>query len=303
MKINRRLQNISLIAVAGLAFIGLILGTFLDRQITNRMGDYDNVFGIAFTALGPILTLAFGVFAGATLFFMPKIKNKTWDIVFRVIGAFAIIGFVFAQIKEGKAYADPEFLVMQKERSTWIALIIVLISLIDLAIVLFTKIWIKKMDTKVLIQVCLMIIAIIVIYFVVCEAIKYMASRPRPRVLDQGRLYFKQWYEWKPFAAFKEEYDDCKSFVSGHAANAGCLVTILPLIATLNKRENNEMIQILTSVIGALFVFVVAFSRIIAKAHWLSDVMGGILVSCGIQALVINLTPYILKKTEKPAEE
>ena len=152
------------------------------------------------------------------------------------------------------------------------------------------------MDERSLLFVCLMIIAIIVVYFVACEGVKYIASRPRPRNLDAEFNGFKQWYQFDPFNALKAGSKDDKSFVSGHSANAATLITILPLVANLNKRENNNLIQILCIVIGALFAFVVAFSRIIAKAHWMTDVMGGILLSCGIQALGLNVKAFEFKK-------
>lgn len=294
MKLNKRLQNIALIIIAGIALIGFIIGTFLDTKITGKMGNSDNLFAIIFTAFGPVLTLAFGVFAGATLFFMPKVPSKKADILLRVLGGVAVLGFAAAQIKEGLAWV--KFPRMEAEASTYKALIIVFTSLIDLGIVLFSRIWVKKMDERSLLFVCLMIIAIIVVYFVACEGVKYIASRPRPRNLDAEFNGFKQWYQFDPFNALKAGSKDDKSFVSGHSANAATLITILPLVATLNKRKNNDLIQILCIVIGALFAFVVAFSRIIAKAHWMTDVMGGILLSCGIQALGLNVKGFEFKK-------
>lgn len=296
MKLNRKIQNIGFIVIGSLALIGFVIGSFLDQKITGKMGDYNNLMGIIFTAFGPVITLAFGVLAGSTLFFMPKLENKTLNIVFRIIGAVGVLGFAFSQIKEGLEWVD--FPRMQAEASTYKALIIVFIALIDLAIILFSRIWVNKMDQNALVFVCLMIIGIILVYFVACEAIKYFASRPRPRIIDQGLHEFKQWYQFKPFAAFKDEYDDCKSFVSGHTANAACLVTILPLVASLSKREYNKWIQILTITIGGLFVFVVAFSRIIARAHFMTDVMGGIILSIGIQAIAVNVKAFEFKKQQ-----
>ena len=294
MKINRKIQNFGLIIIGGLALIGLIIGTFLDRQITAKMGDSNNLFGIILTAFAPVLTLAFGVLAGALLFFMPKIEHKTLNIVFRVIGGLAVLGFIFSQIKEGLEWV--EFPRMESEAATYKALIIVFISILDLAIILFSRIWVNKMDQKALLYGCLMVIAIIVVYFVACEGVKYIASRPRPRNLDAEFNGFKQWYQFNPFGAFHSELKDQKSFVSGHTANAACLITILPFVASMTKRENDNRIQIMTIVIGGLFTFVVAFSRIIARAHWMSDVMGGILLSCTIQALAINVKPFEFKK-------
>ncbi len=290
------MQNFGLIIVGSLAFIGLIIGSFLDRQITTKMGNSNNLFGIIFTALGPVLTLAFGVLAGSLLFFMPKNENKKLTVALRIIGAVAVVAFTFSQIKEGIEWV--QFPRMQEQASTYKVLIIVLTSLIDLAIILFSRIWVEKMDYKAMIYGSVMIIAIILVYFVACEGVKYIASRPRPRVLDFEYNGFKQWFEFNPFAAFKSEYKDYKSFVSGHTANAACLITILPFVSSMTKRENDNRIQIMCIIIGALFTFVVAFSRIIARAHWMTDVMGGILLSCGIQALAINVKPFNFKKAQ-----
>ena len=298
MKINRKIQNIGLIVVGSVAFIGLIIGSFLDRQITTKMGDSNNLFGIIFTAFGPVLTLAFGVLAGSLLFFVPKNEeHKKLTIAFRVIGALAVVGFIFSQIKEGLEWV--EFPRMQERASTYKVLIIVFTSLLDLAIILFSRIWVEKMDYKAMIYGSIMIIAIILVYFVACEGIKYIASRARPRVLDFEYNGFRQWFQFDPFLAFKSEYKDYKSFVSGHTANAATLITILPFVAAMTKRENDNRIQIMTIAIGALFTFVVAFSRIIARAHWMSDVMGGILVSCAIQALAINVKPLEFKNAQE----
>ena len=212
------------------------------------------------------------------------------------MGVVAALAFMVAQVKEGLEWV--EFPRMESEASTYKVLIIVFIAILDLAIILFSRFWVNKMDQKAMLYGCVMIIGIIVVYFVACEGVKYLASRPRPRNLNAEFDGFKQWYQLNPFNAFHSEFKDQKSFVSGHTANAACLITILPFIASMTKRENDNRIQIMTVIIGALFTFVVAFSRIIARAHWMSDVMGGVLMSCAIQALAINVKPFNFKKSE-----
>ena len=101
MKISRKIQNYGLIIIAEIAFFGLLIGSFLDKEIATKMGDSNNLLGIIFTAFGPVLTLAFGVLAGSLLFFMPKLENKDLNVGLRILGAAAVIGFIFSQIKEG----------------------------------------------------------------------------------------------------------------------------------------------------------------------------------------------------------
>ena len=225
---------------------------------------------------------------------MPKLKSKSWNIILRVVGALAVIICIFFQIEEGVKYVN--YPKMEAEAATWKALLISFISLINLAIILFSRIWIKKMDRNAILPACIAILSIIVFYVLSCEVFKYLASRPRPRVVYQGVIEFKQWYQWQPLNALHSEFKDCKSFVSGHTSNAACLVTLLPICASLSRKENSLKIQIMCSIVGALFVFVVAFARIIGMAHYMSDVMGGILLSIAMQALVINIAPIIIKK-------
>jgi len=299
MKINRKIQNIGLAIIAGIALIGFIIGCFLDEQLTNKIGDFDSLYGIMFAGFGPIPVLAIGTLVGSFLLFMPKIEHKKWNVVLRVLGVLTIAVMIFAQVKEGVDYL--EFPRMEPQETTYKVLMLTFIAILNLFIILYSRLWVKKIETRKLIVISLLILAVIVIYFVAGEAIKYLASRPRPRIIIiKHRLYFKAWYEWKPFAAlFNEEYEGCKSFVSGHTANAACMITLLPLTVDLFRKENSNKLQIICLIIGGIFTVIVAFSRIVALAHWLTDVTGGILVSCAAQALVINVAPKIIKKFEK----
>ena len=304
MKINRKIQYIGLAIIGGLALIGLIIGTFLDQQVTAKVGDVNNMFGIMFTALGPVLSLAVGSLAGTMLFFMPKHEKQWVNITCKALGVVAFIGFTFFSVKEGFAYVD--FPRMEAGASTYKALIAVLIGLIDLSIIIFTNLYTKKLDEKFIIRTVLIIFVIIAAWFFVSEVTKYLASRPRPRVLDTNpEIGFRAWYQFRPFQAFKDPYKDCKSFVSGHSFNSACLITVLPLIFSMGKKENNEAVQITSLIVGGLWAFIVGLSRIIARAHFMSDVMGGILLSAGAQALIIFVTDKILKKHEQivPNEE
>ena len=295
MKEQRKVLNIGLSIIGGIGLIGLILGTFLDRQITSALGNYDSVFGILFTMLTPVLSLAIGTAASCVLFFMPKIEHKFWNIALRVLGAIAFVGFTAFSIKEGKEYV--EFPLMQPEKTTFVVLAITLVATIDLATILFTKILMKHIDPKKIVPTVITIFVIIAAWFFVSEVIKYLASRPRPRVVNDGtlKIAFRNWYEFKPLLCLKEGYKDCKSFTSGHAFIATCSVGALPLLLSLDKNSSTRN-TIIGLAIGGVFAVVVAFSRIVAFAHYMSDVFGGILASCIAQIVIFNVAYVIYKK-------
>jgi len=295
MKLNKKLQNIGFAIIAGIALICFIVGWALDQKIAGKVGDFDNLFGILLTAFGVMGTLTIGSIAGAILFFMPKHENKKVDIGLRILGAISFVVFVFFETKEAVEYAD--FPRMAENETTYKVLMIAFLAIKDLAIILLTKLFIKKVNPKTLVPACILIIAVIVFYAASCEFVKYLASRPRPRVVEQG-IEFRQWYQFQPLRALKNEYHDCKSFVSGHACNSACIISVLPLLLTLRRKEIEPEVQIIALTVGALYTFVVAFSRMVAKAHYMTDVMGGIMLSVAMQALIINFTPKIFKKLQ-----
>jgi len=295
MEKHRKVLNIGLVIIGGLALIGFIIGSFLDQQITTALGKYDSWFGILFTLLTPVFSLAIGELAGALLFFMPKIQNKTWDIIFRIIGAVAFLGFSAFAIKEGIEYVD--FPVMAKNEATYKALAITLVILIDLIIVIFVKIAMKYMDANRIIPTVIVIFAIIAAWLFVSEVIKHLASRPRPRGIYIENLYqFRNWYQFKPFQCLKSEYKDCKSFVSGHTFIAACTIGSIPLLHSISKEKSGIKLTIAGLAVGGAFTFVVAFSRIVAYAHFMTDVMGAIIFSCGAQAVILNVAPKVYEK-------
>ena len=298
MEKQRKVFNIGLAIVGGLGLIGLIIGTFLDTQITKVIGDRGGgVYGILFTMLAPVLSLAVGSLAGALLFFMPKIQNKTADILLRILGAVAFVAFTAFSIKEGIEYVD--FPAMETHSTTYKVLAITLVVLIDLWIIVFVKLSIKKIEAKRIVPTVITIFAIIAAWLFVSEVIKYLASRPRPRnIYIEHIVDYRDWYQWQPFFCFKDGMKDCKSFVSGHAFISACMVGSLPLLLSLGKGESSIKKTIIGLAVGGVFAFVVAFSRIVAYAHFMSDVMGAIFVSCAAQIAIINVAPLIYKKVQ-----
>lgn len=298
MEQNRKILNIGLSIIGGIALIGFIIGSFLDQKIATSLGNYDSVFGILLTMLTPVLSLAVGEVAGALLFFMPKIQHKTWDIVLRIIGAFALLAFSAFAIKEGIEYVD--FPRMAANETTYKVLAITLVVLLDIAIVLFVKVAMKHVDSERIIPTVITVFAIIAAWLLVSEVVKYLASRPRPRnIYIEQIAEFRNWFSFKPLLCLKEEFKDCKSFVSGHTFISTCLVCSLPLMLSLGKKNTGIKATIIGLAVAGVFSFIVAFSRIVAYAHFMTDVMGAIILSCGAQAVIINVAPKVYQSIKK----
>ena len=298
MEKHRKVLNIGLSIIGGLALIGFIIGSFLDQQITTALGKYDSWFGILFTLLTPVFSLAIGELAGAFLFFMPKLENKKWDIIFRIIGALAFLGFSAFAIKEGIEYVD--FPIMAKNEATYKALAITSVLLIDLIIVIFVKIAMKYMDSNRIIPTVIVIFAIIAAWLFVSEVVKHLASRPRPRgiYIEELGYEFRAWYQFRPFKCLKSGFKDCKSFVSGHTFIAACTIGSIPLLHSISKEKSGIKLTIAGLAVGGAFTFIVAFSRIVAYAHFMTDVMGAIILSCGAQAVILNVAPIVYSKVK-----
>lgn len=298
MEQNRKILNIGLSIIGGIALIGFIIGSFLDQKIATSLGNYDSVFGILLTMLTPVLSLAVGEVAGVLLFFMPKIQHKTWDIVLRIIGAVAFFAFSAFAIKEGIEYVD--FPRMAANETTYKVLAITLVVLLDIAIVLFVKVAMKHVDSERIIPTVITVFAIIAAWLLVSEVVKYLASRPRPRnIYIEQIAEFRNWFSFKPLLCLKEEFKDCKSFVSGHTFISTCLVCSLPLMLSLGKKNNGIKATIIGLAVAGVFSFIVAFSRMVAYAHFMTDVMGAIILSCGAQAVIINVAPKVYQSIKK----
>ena len=102
---------------------------------------------------------------------------------------------------------------------------------------------------------------------------------------------FQPW--WVIGNAMKEQLltlgvasEEFKSFPSGHTANTACamLLCVLPLLNRKLKGKEN-----LLFFIGVCFTFLVALSRIIMGAHFLTDVVTGMAISLVIQMIMARV--------------
>ena len=146
---------------------------------------------------------------------------------------------------------------------------------------LFTS---KKGYDKILLKRLIALCAVMLAALCVMSAIKIGFSRPRYRLLIQEipGLEFQPWYI--PFAGADEfingmgiDWNDFRSFPSGHALQSMGLIFALPSLAEVYSCINGRKTVLFGA--AAVFAVLVCASRMVMGAHFLSDVSMGSLLA------------------------
>jgi len=83
---------------------------------------------------------------------------------------------------------------------------------------------------------------------------------------------------------------DFGSFPSGHVANAATLATAAFILFP----------RLIVVLVGAVYIFLMALSRTVLHAHWLSDTLAGAMIGVGVVLIVAGLFAPLLWR-ERPA--
>lgn len=150
----------------------------------------------------------------------------------------------------------------------------------------------RKTDPELVLKVAMVLIAVVFLELFIVNILKLLWERPRMRMIsvtDSAR--FQPW--WSPGYAERAGLreagiagEEFKSFPSGHTANAACAL-LLTLLAALKEtwRPRVELLFWL----GALWALLVAFSRIIMGAHFVTDTVAGLSVTFIIVLVMYRL--------------
>ena len=295
-------MRIPLIAALGVAIIGIVFGSLFDLQLSTAIASPSNGFGLTVSAIGPMIGfMGVAIMGGGFVSFIVKGKyHIALKVLFGVLAA-ACMG-VSIYYPAGEWFGINGFYGVAPE---WTGYLIVLIP--ELAAGVFGYFLFKDIkNDKMWIIFCIIIVLLLIVLLAVIPTLKDNMHRPRYRTISTTPVDFHNW--WEPCKDYKElmatyniAKDNFKSYPSGHTAEASILlvpITFLPLADSKFKKY-----QMPAFYAGCALVLLVAFARILAAAHYLSDVSTGATVMLTLLVIanevVMRIKPLQLQEEEK----
>lgn len=258
----------------------LLIATLFDLRISQAFYG-KNLFSTVFEVLGeaPIQFLA--LFGAVTLFRFRSRKTK-WSSGLLAV-AYGILAAAFAfmlgfatinYINENIAHELP-------------TVVSLLTALVGLALAILLARAVPKERAREAVTFAIIAIVYILLIVIIMNSIKSVWGRLRMREMLDPASEFTPWYEIHFRGGFDNRF---ASFPSGHTMNAAGMILITLLPTVFEKLKGKEA---LLRIVAYGWVAVVGFSRIVAGAHFSTDVLFGILLSYtlfeGTRAVVTKL--------------
>jgi len=300
-------MRIPLLIALGVAVIGIILGSFLDLQISSAIASPKNYFGLAVSAFAP--TVAFATVAamgGGFIAFIIKGKYHIGlKILFGVLAA-ACLG-VSIKFPAGEWFGINGFYEMGVPE--WAGYLVVIVP--ECAAMVGGYFLFKDWQNENLwIVFCIIIVVLCIVLLGVVTGLKGIMHRPRYRFISSVDVtLFHNW--WEPCKNYKElieqfhtSSDNFKSYPSGHTAETAILLVMMTFLPLAHEKFKKWQMPLFYASCG--FLLLLMLSRILAAAHFLSDVSFGafsmIVFLYIANEVVMRIKPLQLKE-EAPEEE
>jgi len=256
------------------AVIGIIFGSFFDLQLSTAIASPNNMFALIVSAIGPTIGFSgVAIMGGGFIAFAIKGKYPIGlKILFYVLAAACYGVAIF--------YPGPEYFGINGfygAAPEWVGYIIAFFPATGALIGGYFLL--KDWQNKNLWIVFVIIIGLLLLALLATiPTLKDNMHRPRFRTVSTGVVEFHNW--WQPCTNYKElmethniESDNFKSYPSGHTAEASILFVIITFLPLAHHKFDKLQLPLFIGA-GAL-VLLVAFARILAAAHYLSDVATG----------------------------
>ena len=296
-------MRIPLCIALAVAILGIVLGSFFDLSISKAIASSSNGFALAVSAIGP--TIGFAAIACMGGGFIVLARKGDYHIVLKIgfyLLAAACIG-VAIYYPGGEYFGDNGFYGAAPE---WVGYLIVLIP--ESAAMVGGYFLFKDYQNKNLWIIFGIIVVLLVIALVaIIPVLKDSIHRPRFRFLADiahDESLFHNW--WEPTKNYKDlielyntNKENFKSYPSGHSAEASILIVTVTFLPLANKKFEKYHLWLF---LGACAItLLVMFARILAAAHFLSDVSwgAGIII---LLTLIANEVVMRIKALQIPEE-
>ena len=298
-------MRIPLLIAWGVAIIGIIFGSIFDFNISSAIASKTNGFGLTISAIGPTIGFA-GVAVMGGGFIALALKGK-YHIALKVLF------FVLAACCYGVAvyYPAGEYFGVNGFHDAapeWVGYLIVIIP--EAAAMVGGYFLFKDCQNKNMwIIFCIIVVLLLIALLGIIPAIKDNMHRPRYRIISETDIEFHRW--WEPFKEyndvkelFPKRHDDFKSFPSGHTAETSILIVVAIFFPMAHKKMAKYQMPFFYFACG--LTLLVAFARILAAAHFLSDVSWGATITITLTLIANEVVAHIkqlqLKEEEPKAE-
>lgn len=255
----------------------LLAGSFLDYSISSALYNQNNIFGRFLARYGEY-PAALGFTAAGVLLLAGRSRECRWKKYLQSLGGiFLIVSGTFMLM-----YMPMLYLTVPKAIPAASGLLCSAAAIAGISILS------RNTDKKMLLRTAAMIFFTIMLEILVVNLIKIPWGRPRMRlVYENAQACFMPW--WQAGSSLKGVLtaagvaaEEFKSFPSGHTANASMLMLlgILPMLRPELAKKRKLLIGI-----GFAWPCLVAASRIIMGAHYLTDTTVGFAI--GLTAMLL----------------
>ncbi len=275
--------------VGAVCFVAILLvATFYDLEISKALGNADSVYGQFFRLFGELTGWIVIPFATAFLFHVTGRRNKVavvisvfWAVV-TFVGWFLTVKYLLDEFT-GASYADGFYASPYRALLLYDAVFALLLT----AGTLYGTSKISKQKQYKLAMLAAAILIALALSQGVTTVMKLVWSRQRFRNLPIGNggadsTGFTPWYRpnfgknkgvyYFPDSAGMKEEDAYSSFPSGHTCGAALTFVFVMLPDLFGKLKKYK---ICFYVFAIAYTVAVAISRIVNRAHYLSDTLFG----------------------------
>lgn len=268
----------------------MVIGSLWDFQISKAVYNPDSPFGLFFAGFGEY-PAALGFAAAGTMLLSARNRENRLVSILQIIGGcwFILSGAAMA------AMLPKGYLNISTGLSVGIGMFCTALTVWGVARLC------RGADRHTVIRVAAVFLLVIFADILVVNLIKIPWGRARMRLVAvDDRAYFMPW--WQPGKALRDTLvaagvaaEEFKSFPSGHTANASSLMLLCLLPQLSPKLAGKQGVLFL---LGLVWTSLVAASRIVMGAHYLTDTIVGFAVGLMILAGLCHSLLPVQKKRE-----